>query len=143
MRFISTIVLLLALQLTAPSAHACSCAPPPPPKKALEGSTAVFSGKCISVEIKDQQKIVTFEVDRVWKGDIGKTITITTAVHGATCGYGFTTKGDGTYLVYCHGKPEALSTNICTRTRSLAAGAEDIKELGDGDKPKDEKKKDS
>ncbi len=141
MRFVIALAFLIASQSLIPAALACSCAPPPPPKQALAGSTAVFSGKCISVEIKEQRKIVTFEVDRVWKGEVGKTVTITTAAHGATCGYAFTTKGDATYLVYCYGKPDALSTNICTRTRSLAAGADDIKELGDGEKPRDERKK--
>lgn len=141
MRLTLALAFIFATQLTVSNAHACDCIVPNSPKRELETSTAVFSGKCISVEIKEQQKIVTFEVDRVWKGDVGRKVVVTTGMGGGDCGYRFTTKGDGTYLVYCYGKPQTLGTNICTRTRSLAEGAQDIKELGEGNKPKDQKKK--
>ena len=118
----------------------CSCLPPPPPKKALEGSAAVFSGKVTEVKIVDQTKHVTIEVDRVWKGKVGEKVVVTTAVHSATCGFNFTTKGDATYLVYCYETKAGLATNICTRTTTLAAGAADIKELGEGEKVKKEEK---
>ena len=142
MRTFTAVVVLIAMSIAAPLSLACSCVPPPPPKEALKSSTAVFSGKCVDIKIDEKgfTKHVTFEVDRVWKGDVGKKVTITTAVHGATCGYGFTTKGDATYLVYCYGKPDALATNICTRTTTLAGAKGDLKELGEGEKPKDEKK---
>ncbi|MEX2213382.1 MAG: hypothetical protein WD768_04600 [Phycisphaeraceae bacterium] len=108
MRSLIAVIVLLAVAAAAPLTFACSCAPPPPPKEALKGSVAVFSGKCVEVKIDEKgfTKHVTIEVDRVWKGEVGKKVTITTAVHGATCGYGFTTKGDATYLVYCFGKAD-------------------------------------
>jgi hypothetical protein len=41
---------------------------------------------------------VTFEVYRVWKGDIGKKVSIHTAMSGASCGFDFNKNQD--YLVY-------------------------------------------
>ena len=131
---------LACIDLANLPAQACSCAPPPLPKKALEGSAAVFSGKVTEVKIVDQQKQVTIEVDRVWKGKVGAIVVVTTAVHSATCGFNFTTKGDATYLIYAYETKAGLATNICTRTTTLAAGAADIKELGDGEKVKKEEK---
>ncbi len=139
-RILAFVLGLLVLANLVSLADACSCIAPPPPKQALAGSEAVFSGKCIDVVVKDRIKTCTFEVDRVWKGEVGAKVVVTTAEGGATCGYGFTTKGDATYLIYCHGKNGALSTNICTRTRTLASAKDDLKELGDGEKPKEEKK---
>lgn len=130
---------VLCLLIAANVADACKCAPPPPPKEAMAGAEAVFSGKCIDIVIKDRQKICTFEVDRVWKGEVGAKVVITTAEHGATCGYGFSTEGDATYMVYARGKKGEFSTSICTRTRGLANAKDDLKELGDGAKPKAEK----
>lgn len=131
---------LACIEFTNPPALACSCLPPPPPKKALEGSAAVFSGKVTDVTLEKGQKIVTIEVDRVWKGKVGAKVVVTTASNGAACGYNFTTKGDATYLIYAYENKGVLGTNICTRTTTLAAGAADIKELGDGEKPKNEAK---
>jgi hypothetical protein len=130
-------VLILA---AAGVAEACKCAAPPPPKDALAGADAVFTAKCIAVSVKDGKKTCTFEVDRVWKGEVGPKVVITTAEHSATCGYGFSTEGDATYFIYAYGKKGALSTHTCSRTRALASAKDDLKDLGDGAKPKEEKK---
>ncbi len=137
-RFLTCVLCVLALASAPYIADACSCLPPPPPKEHMAKMEAVFSGTCVDIVVKDFQKICTFEVDRVWKGEVGKTVVVTTAKDGATCGYGFEVKG--TYLLYCYGKKGELGTNICTRTTALANAKDDIKELGDGAKPKDEKK---
>ncbi len=141
MRIAAFFTFILTAVYSIDAAMACSCAPPPPPKQALAGSTAVFAGKCVDVTIKDNQKIATFEVTRVWKGEVGEKVVVTTAVHGATCGFAFTTKGDATYLVYCYGEKDKLATNICTRTNTLAGGKQDLKDLGEGSEPKKEEKK--
>lgn len=127
---------LACIEFTILPTLACDCAAPPPPKKALEGSAAVFSGKVTQVKIVDQTKHVTIEVDRVWKGTVGNKVVVTTATDGAACGFDFTVKGDATYLIYAYENKGVLGTNICTRTTTLAAGAADIKELGEGEKPK-------
>jgi len=141
MRYLLSFIALLACSVPLmEQATACSCAPPPPPKQALAQAEAVFSGKVTDITIKDHTKFVTIEVDRVWKGTVAAKVVITTPEHGATCGYGFTTKGDATYLVYCYKNEKGLATNLCTRTTALGNAKEDLKELGDGEKPKEEKK---
>lgn len=141
MRRLIALAVLVGCAVAAPVAWSCSCAPPPPPKGALENAVAVFSGKCVEMKEANQfTKQFTFEVAKVWKGEVGKKVTVTTAANGAACGYGFDTKGEATYIVYCFGKGDALQTNLCTRTRPLSAAAEDLKELGDGAPPKEPKK---
>jgi hypothetical protein len=127
----------MILSLSAGIASACSCAPPPPPKQALEQSAAVFSGKVTAIRQEGFTKHVTFEVTSAWKGAPGAKVTIQTAADGATCGYGF--KVGDKFLVYCYQNPQdkrILATNICTRTKPLAEAAEDLKDLGPGEKPK-------
>jgi hypothetical protein len=138
MRIPSGLCFLFAMAVSTP-AWSCSCIVPPPPKQALKGSAAVFAGKVTAVKRDGLQVRVTIEVSKTWKGTKGKTVEVTTASSGAACGYGF--KKGTSYLVYCYAagkkgaKPMPLSTNICTRTRTLAAAKDDLKELGPGKKP--------
>jgi hypothetical protein len=120
---------------------ACDCAEPPPPKKSLGFAHAVFTGKCVGTVVEGETLIATFEVDRVWKGEIGTKAVVRTHKSGASCGYGFSTKGDAAYFIYAHevdGKAQ-LWTNLCTRTNTLADAKQDLKDLGDGSKPKEQK----
>ena len=122
----------------AAEVFACSCAPPPPPKEALAASSAVFTGKVVAVEdVGDFQRSVTIEVASSWKGVKAKTVTVKTAKDSAACGYGFE-KGKS-YLVYARevkeGEAKVLSTNLCSRTRTLAEAKEDLAALGDAVKP--------
>lgn len=121
-------LIALALVFTAHhSARACSCIPPPPPLEALEQADAVFSGTVISIVSDGSQMsrndIVSFQVEKVWKGVTSRTVQLTTASTGAACGYGFR---EGTaYLVYAHGTPD-LSVNSCSRTKLLVNAQEDL-----------------
>jgi hypothetical protein len=124
------------IALLVRSAAACSCAPPPPPKQALEAATAVFSGKVVEIKPGDQPfapRQVTFTVDRSFKGIDGGRVVVTTAADGAMCGFAF--QQGKSYLVYCYGDKKSLSTNICTRTKSMETAVEDLKDLGEGKKP--------
>ena len=90
----------LAALLPAAPVRAYSCKSPPPPREAMGKMAAVFSGKAVKVEAdqKAHQVHATFEVIRVWKGEVGKTVTVTTNDNGGSCGFAFH-EGDG-YLVY-------------------------------------------
>lgn len=144
-RLLLSAIVCVAVLTGNAKVNACSCAPAPPPKVSLKQAAAVFAGKVVAVDIDEVRysKTVTFEVASIWKGDIGKRVKVTTALHGATCGYGF--KKGGEYLVYCYaskakdGEPVVLRTNICTRTRPMANAAADIKDIGEGKKPAAEK----
>jgi hypothetical protein len=131
--------LLLAVSLVfgAEIGLACTCVPSKGPTEELELAAAVFSGKVVEIRRhKRSEDIfarveVVLRVERVWKGVGGATVSVFTASHSATCGYGF--KGGRTYLVYAHKDAEGrLSTGICSRTRRLKDAGQDLKELGAG-----------
>ena len=71
---------------------------------------------------------MTFDVDRVWKGENESSITIQTRQSSASCGYSF--EEDSNYLVYAQRNGEMLDVSLCSRTSLVSSAAEDISELG-------------
>jgi hypothetical protein len=133
---------LAGLLWGATPAAACDC-DRPDLKEGLERSVAVFSGKVTKI-VEDKEanrKTITFEVEKVWKGDVKKTVNVTTAFSGDSCGFDFAAKGEDTFLVFAKDDGKAgWSTDICTRTAALKSdGAkEDLEALGEGQPPGDE-----
>jgi hypothetical protein len=87
--FVST--LLLAF-VSAPQAFACSCGDKDPDvARQKDGADAVFAGEIVdiqyveAVEIRNPRVIVTFKVDRVWKGPVGRDFQMHTALGGGIC----------------------------------------------------------
>jgi hypothetical protein len=135
---LATVVLLT---FSAHRAAACSCPPPPPPKQAMEFAVAVFSGKVTDIERPKEGSLrVSFEVDRAWKGKVGKTIVIETPPDDGICGYRF--EKDKSYVVYAveHAETKAVYTTVCQRTRKVEDAKDDFRDLGEGKKPAEEKK---
>jgi hypothetical protein len=129
-------LLSAAALLLGTHAYACDCAEPPAPKKALEGAAAVLLAEADKVVVEGDTRIVTFKVDRWWKGGDKAEVTAFTHKDGATCGYRFE-KGKK-YLVYARmDKNKQLHVSLCSRTRTekQAEEAGDFKELGEGKKP--------
>ena len=128
--------LLLAASLAfgTETGLACTCVPSKGPGEDLKLATAVFSGKVIEIRRHKVGDVfaraeAVLRVERVWKGGEATTVSVFTASHSATCGYGF--KEGRTYLVYAYKDAEGrLSTGICSRTRRLKDAGEDIKVLG-------------
>lgn len=108
-------------------ADACSCAQPPPPRQALEGATAVFTGKVVKVEQVELERRVTVEVEKDLKAAGGRQVVVRTGLGGGDCGYGF--KEGERYLIYAHGEKDAPATSICTRTCHIDDAEQDLKEL--------------
>ena len=129
----------LFFKISYKPALACSCARPLPPLEAKERAAAVFSGTVISQERSPQQRDrfqdikVNFRVQRVWKGDIGNTVTISTNRSSAACGINF--RNRQRYLVYAFDNRNELTTNLCSRTKLLANAREDLRALGPGSSP--------
>lgn len=134
-------ILLLAaaalLFLIPDSVHACSC-PYTTPATAYNDVTAVFVGKMIGgtetnvVNYGDGKEInlesgdVTFEVSKVYKGSIGKSVTISVASNkGTSCGtYGLVRNIEYIVWAYSYDKSSGkLSTGICTRTRPVSGSS--------------------
>lgn len=125
------------IALVPQPAFACSCAPPGSDLEAMQGSDAVFAGTVMSAsDPQGDGRIVssgrpifyTFEVDAVAKGDVDDRQQVRSAADGASCGFGF--REGRRYLVFAyHGRGEAdpdepLHTDLCTKTRGIARGAE-------------------
>lgn len=119
------------------SAFACSCVELGTPLEQLEWANAVFTGKVVDIDIPrgivissaDPVK-VTFEVSKIWKGTDDKTLVVTTAREGASCGYSFE-RGES-YLVYAYlDQPgNVLQATSCSRTALLSDAEEDLAKLG-------------
>ena len=130
----TSLVLTLLLLMSAQKSFACSCAFSPGPEKkqvrqAFNDSTAIFSGEVL--EIRDSSEdinmlLVRFKVTKLWKGELKREVTLTTAKQSAMCGYRFeiATK----YLVYGNGPRDALLVTNCSRTTN-ASNRRDLKYL--------------
>jgi serpin B len=120
--------------------YACSCLPPGAPLAEMARATAVFAGRVTNIEVPggvivssaDPVK-VTFAAGQIWKGPEEAVITVTTPRDSASCGVSFQTGQE--YLVYALGSENELTTNLCSRTASLARAAEDLAVLGEGRTP--------
>lgn len=136
------LILILALVapilvLSAPQpAYACTCAGPATPAKGLAQADAVFAGKVTAIKASTMYRFtssremlqVTFTVSDVWKGNLHRKTTLSTAPSGEACGYEFALGRD--YLVYASESRDGLSTGLCTRTRTLSSAAGDLSVLG-------------
>src|SRR6185369_8419633 len=120
----------------AGAGNACSCGRELPPCEAFSGASAVFVGRVLDAaqqnEIKNDDGTrsiydvgaIRFEVKESFLGVTRNSVVIHSGTGGGDCGYWF--KRGETYLVYAYGKPDELSTGICTRTRPVAKAEEDL-----------------
>jgi hypothetical protein len=121
---------LLLLSLSASEAFGCVCElePNTTPEKigaarlsAFEKATVVFSGEVVAKDLIT----VKFKVDKIWKGEESKEITMLTGtkdngdgtITPSTCDYWFE-KGKQ-YLIYAYGPVAELKTHKCSRTMLL------------------------
>ncbi|MFZ9886634.1 MAG: hypothetical protein ACO3JL_03935 [Myxococcota bacterium] len=117
-----------AVWLWSASALACRCAQPPAPAIALEGAEAVFIGRVVDVRRhSDRERAIDFVVERVFKGSLGRTVTVLTPMSSAACGRKF--ENHVSYLVYTGRLGDALHDNLCSRTTPLEDAGDDIAEL--------------
>ena len=113
----------------------CECAPPRPAAEARADAAAVFSGTVVrthrSIFLRPQgRRVITFRVDRAWKGVEARTVRVVTGWGGGDCGYPFET--GQRYLVYASGgvRGEALVASSCSRTAALSGAGDDLRALG-------------
>lgn len=137
-----SVVILLALAVSFGGAvepcFACSCIMPGAPQEEMARSSAVFQGKVIEVRSAPAGGMVSsmdpveviFEVSQVWKGPEYTRLSVKTALSSASCGFEF--QAGQEYIVYASGDEGGLETGLCTRTRTLADGGEDVQALGAG-----------
>jgi hypothetical protein len=105
---------LAGLLVQAHPAAACTCGVRSLPEQ-IEAASVVFTGTVSRiVSASGSQASVAFEVTARYKGDVGRRVTVATALDGAACGVPFAT--ETTYVVFTTGGPNALETNVCTGT---------------------------
>jgi hypothetical protein len=138
--------LLVGLVALLPDcASACTCAVWPgsqqeQAERALNQSTAVFSGEVLDVEERPPTSMfgirmlssgVTLRASEVWKGPQRETLEVHTPRHGASCGYPF--KEGQEYLVYAYGKEAPFKVDLCSETKLLSEASADLEALGNGE----------
>ncbi len=129
--------------------YACKCAAPGAPAEELAKFDAVFTGRVVSIEHSydpnattvspEDRTTVGFEVSTVWKGDVLKSMDVTTPPTGGSCGFAFT-EGEE-YIVYASDSAygdNGYTVGICSRTALLEEAQADIDELGEGNPPQAE-----
>ncbi len=138
-RILRSVLLVVLLIMGANAAKACSCSLPPV-RSAYVWADAVFLGTVKKVDLLDPGKqgsrvIVTFAVERVWKGQqVTKTFEMWSIIETSFC-EGFSSDQavvGKRLLVFSNRTKEGYSTNICTLTGEQRYRQKEIKELGRG-----------
>jgi hypothetical protein len=133
MKLFATRIVFLSMFVLLPSrSDACSCMGGIPLCQSLWTTGAVFSGQVVGIEEVPEKtgsvfmrRNVTLRVLDVFRGTVGSTVEVITGLGGGDCGYAFQ-KGEQ-YLVYASANAAgALSTGICSPTKTLATAAQDI-----------------
>ena len=103
-----------------------------PPK--FQRARAVFIGKVVKIVRYENLKDVVFEVSKVYKGDVGGTVTVNSESVGfkdAVCGYDFLE--DEEYLVYAYGivsvPGDVYFVEACGGARKLSCATYEIGKL--------------
>lgn len=120
---------LAALVTAAVPAHACSCATSDD-ETARRGADVVFVGRM--VERQEEQPglfgsgsaddaVLTFAVDRVYKGTAAARQRLSTPLSSGSCGW--EPAADRPFLVFASGETSTLSTSLCIGNREGAAPA--------------------
>lgn len=118
----------------ARAARACSCLPPAPPGDAASRAAAVFEGRTFGARREQNELRFSFEVTRVWKGEVAPSVEVVTAIHSAACGRSF--ELGVPYVVYASARDDGtLVDNLCSRSRMVADAVEDLDTLGVGRPP--------
>lgn len=140
MRRLQNFLMLLALGsvffVSSSTAHACTCGEQTVSEQ-RQNASVVFAGtvksKVRSNAVERDGVQVTIKVTRVWKGNVGREITIYT---GPTADiYTFENlcapplKVGASYLVFAVGK-EKFATDVCAGTVLLAEAKTTIQQLG-------------
>lgn len=125
-------------------ASACDCGDPGPPCKAFANTPVVFAGRVVkiaTISVKApsgdfyEDRLVFLEVERSYRGSVGKTAEVVTGSVSMECAYDF--RMGEHYLVYAYPHPQSgtLYTGICQRTRVISEAGDDLDYLSKKDDP--------
>lgn len=106
---------------------ACECRSRGDFEQEFNSSKAVFVGEVVEIDKSKPDAIVTFKVEKKWKGSKNETVVVRTNNQGKACEYIF--KQGEKYLVYAY--DDVLRTSICTRTKELKSATENLRKLAE------------
>ena len=112
------------------SAYACSCVYPPDAPELVEMADVVFSGRVVEDRVVGRSRFLTFEVDRVYKGDAAARQRVRTSAQSSACGLAL--DDADRYVVHGRGTATELTASLCDGTRS----GEEVVGLGPGRAPR-------
>lgn len=112
-----------ALVLVPSPAQACSCQVPDTAQAARQADV-VFTGRVLDQERADRQVALAFEVDRIYRGEVGSQ-TVEVATPTDTCGLRLT--DDQSYVVFAVDGRQGLVSEQCYGTSRADRGA--VREL--------------
>ena len=84
-----------------------------------------LAGRVIAVKDEGDDRRVTLQVFRAWKGPREKTIDVVTSA--GACGVAFEPNAD--YVVYSTGKKESLRTDACSLTAPIGQALKAVRQL--------------
>jgi hypothetical protein len=148
------ILVLIIVWLGFNQSTTLACCPPPmAPNENLEMADVVFAGKVITANQEawriNRIRLVlnrpfilltedidryrtTFEVTKVWKGDVTARTHI---LHSVLSSVGYSFRQGNEYIVYASRFGGELQTDQCFRNNPLSAAGEDLLALGAGKPP--------
>jgi hypothetical protein len=82
-----------------------------------------------------EDRLIFLDVERSYRGSVGKTAEVVTGSGGSDCGYDF--RMGEHYLVYAYPHPQSgkLYTGICQRTQPISDAGDDLDYLSKKDDP--------
>ncbi|MBP8808103.1 MAG: hypothetical protein KBG48_27285 [Kofleriaceae bacterium] len=118
---VAPLAMIVALVIAPPVADACRCRPPAP-AKAAAGADVVFVGTVTAVDAPAVGRGVvgTVAVDRVWKGQVGTTVSIHDSP--TSCGRGLT--AGERLIVMARRDGDRLTVRQCDGTQRATAKVE-------------------
>ena len=99
----------------------------------FRASAAVFTGKVVKEEKVGDTRVFEFEVEKYWKGTVGKQIKVG---FYETVRYQAWLKVGENYLIFATGDEDGqLYIERCSRARSLGTAGVDVRKLGAAKRP--------
>lgn len=109
MTLLTCLLVLPVAVLTAPAAHACSCAGVTPAEQ-LAAADLVVEGRVTAVTEAGRERTYTLAVTRSWRGSQNDVVTVRTKRDEAECG---TTLSDDPQIVLARASGETWTTGLC------------------------------
>lgn len=111
----AVLLVLGGLVVGAPAAYACSCAYPPDSPDLVDMADVVFTGRVVGDRVVGSSRFLSFDVERVYKGDAAARQRVRTHAQSSACGLSL----DGTdrYVLHGSGTAADLTASLCGGSR--------------------------